>query len=130
MVACAMEVITLIPPVLCPDFLAILTLRCNPTIDQKPRQTSSQPSPPAIWMVRVPIHTLYMWLTPRVRRWRAGRVDDTTDAIRAVACIRFVRPRSCCSCDHDGSGGGESVTLIRRAAQKQSGESNPRPART
>lgn len=27
--------------------------------------------------------------TFRIRRWRAGRVDDTTDAIRAVACIRF-----------------------------------------
>ena len=66
MVACAMEVITLMPPVLCPDFLAILTLRCNPTIDQKPRQASSQPSPPAIRMVRVPIHTLYMWLTLEV----------------------------------------------------------------
>jgi hypothetical protein len=31
------------------------------------------------------------WLTPRIRRRRAGSVDDTTDAIRAVACIRFVR---------------------------------------
>jgi len=32
--------------------------------------------------------------TLRIRRRRAGSVDDTTDAIRAVACIRFVRP--CC----------------------------------
>ena len=29
-------------------------------------------------------------LTLRIRRRRAGGVDDTTDAIRAVACIRFV----------------------------------------
>ncbi|MEQ1933337.1 MAG: hypothetical protein ABL962_05590 [Fimbriimonadaceae bacterium] len=29
--------------------------------------------------------------TIRIRRRRAGGVDDTTDAIRAVACIRFVR---------------------------------------
>ena len=29
--------------------------------------------------------------TLRIRRRRAGSVDDTTDAIRAVACIRFVR---------------------------------------
>ena len=27
----------------------------------------------------------------RIRRRRAEGVDDTTDAIRAVACIRFVR---------------------------------------
>jgi hypothetical protein len=31
-------------------------------------------------------------LTSRIRRRRAGSVDDTTDAIRAVACICFVRP--------------------------------------
>ncbi len=31
--------------------------------------------------------------TSRIRRRRAGSVDGTTDAIRAVACIRFVRPR-------------------------------------
>ena len=31
--------------------------------------------------------------TFRIRRRRAGCVDDTTDAIRVVACIRFVRPR-------------------------------------
>ena len=30
-------------------------------------------------------------LTLRIRRRRAGSVDATTDAIRAVACIRFVR---------------------------------------
>ena len=30
--------------------------------------------------------------TTRIRRRRAGSVDDATDAIRAVACIRFVRP--------------------------------------
>jgi hypothetical protein len=29
--------------------------------------------------------------TLRIRRRRAESVDDTTDAIRAVACIRFVR---------------------------------------
>ena len=29
-------------------------------------------------------------LTSRIRRRRAGSVHDTTDAIRAVACIRFV----------------------------------------
>ena len=26
------------------------------------------------------------------RRWRAQEVADTTDSLRAVACIRFVRP--------------------------------------
>ena len=31
--------------------------------------------------------------TTRIRRRRAGGADDTTDAIRAVACIRFVRLR-------------------------------------
>ena len=34
-------------------------------------------------------------LTSRIRRRRAGGVEDTTDAIRAVACIRFVRPLLC-----------------------------------
>ena len=28
-------------------------------------------------------------ITPRISRWRAESVDDTTDAIRAVVCIRF-----------------------------------------
>jgi hypothetical protein len=41
-------------------------------------------------------HKSNVWLgnvgrTSRIRRRRAGSVDDTTDAIRAVACIRFVR---------------------------------------
>jgi hypothetical protein len=31
-------------------------------------------------------------LTLRIRRPRAERADDTTDAIRAVSCIRLVRP--------------------------------------
>jgi len=31
-------------------------------------------------------------IATRIRRRRAGSVDDTTDAMRAVACIRFVRP--------------------------------------
>ena len=30
--------------------------------------------------------------TPRIRRRRAQDVADTTDSLRAVACIRFVRP--------------------------------------
>ena len=30
--------------------------------------------------------------TLRIRRRRAESVDDTTDSLRAVACIRFVRP--------------------------------------
>ena len=40
-------------------------------------------------------------LTTRIRRRRAGGVDDTTDAIRAVACIRFVRPCSGSSGAHE-----------------------------
>ena len=36
----------------------------------------------------------FLWLTSRIRRRRAGSVDDTTDSLRAVACIRFVRPWS------------------------------------
>ncbi len=31
-------------------------------------------------------------LTLRIRRRRAQDVADTTDSLRAVACIRFVRP--------------------------------------
>jgi hypothetical protein len=30
------------------------------------------------------------FLTPRIRRRRAGIFDDTTDAMQASACIRFV----------------------------------------
>ena len=42
-------------------------------------------------MVGVEKHTCVLSrLTRRIRRRRAGSVDDTTDAIRAVACIGFV----------------------------------------
>ena len=44
--------------------------------------------------------------TSRIRRRRAGDVDDMTDSLRAVACIRFVRPwlaRGLMECNH-GSG--------------------------
>ncbi len=34
---------------------------------------------------------LFLGRTSRIRRRRAGSVADTTDAIQAVACIRFVR---------------------------------------
>ena len=92
MVARAMEVITLIPPVLCPDFLAILALRRNPTIDQKPRQTSSQPSPPAIWMVWVPIHALYMWLTLKVTH------DSQQAVVESTALFALIHSRSSKHC--------------------------------
>jgi len=39
--------------------------------------------------------------TLRIRRRRAGSVDDTTDAIRAVACIRFVRRRGFLEKSHE-----------------------------
>jgi hypothetical protein len=32
-------------------------------------------------------------LIPQKRRKRVGSVDDTTDAIQAAACVRFVRSR-------------------------------------
>jgi hypothetical protein len=35
---------------------------------------------------------LVLGLTSQIRQRRIGRVDDTTDAIRAVACIRFLGP--------------------------------------
>ena len=38
----------------------------------------------------VKCHSYEKSLTLRIRRRRAGSLDDTTDAIRAVACIRFV----------------------------------------
>jgi hypothetical protein len=39
------------------------------------------------------------WGSSRIRRRRGGSVDDTTDAMRAVACIRF--NRRWCSLEFD-----------------------------
>ncbi len=41
------------------------------------------------------------WRTLRIRRRRAQDVADTTDSLRAVACIRFVRPWFVMVAGHD-----------------------------
>jgi hypothetical protein len=43
-----------------------------------------------LWLVFMRV-TFAVRLTSRIRRRRAGGVADTTDSLRAVACIRFVR---------------------------------------
>ncbi len=43
-------------------------------------------------MVMIARVTLLVGRTLRIRRRRAQDVADTTDSLRAVACIRFVRP--------------------------------------
>ena len=46
-------------------------------------------------MIAIGIRTMeerfIFWLTSRIRRRRAQDVADTTNRLRAVACIRFVR---------------------------------------
>jgi hypothetical protein len=66
-----------------PDGLMVCTLREEATLVQESMYVFDSSKS---WRV-----VLFIGRATRIRRRRAGSVDDTTDAIRAVACIRFVR---------------------------------------
>jgi hypothetical protein len=58
--------------------------------------------------------TPFLSRTSRIRRRRAQDVADTTDSLRAVACIRFVRPCSWMLAAHGRESGLRD--LVRRGA--------------
>jgi len=54
-VAAAVLVVEVVPPVLCAGLFAVLALVRDAKVDQPPRKITSEPCPKAVWMTRIPV---------------------------------------------------------------------------